>query len=200
MRSPRGVAASIILLATVPIALAVAIATGGGGEPIVHFGIGAGALMLAAAMFDFGLPRAATWIGAAAAAVWGFTFVLQGVADAVGNEQLHQLAFNVLGQQLERVLPDVMLIWFVALLLFGSEGRTRVLGSILVPIVIVAEIVVYVGPLLGLNPPFIKVALLLPIVWLLFESAKGPASGTEGSQISGGTRPLPASATADVRG
>jgi hypothetical protein len=198
MRSPKGVAASIILLATVPIALAVAIVSGGGGEPIIHFGIGAGALLLAAAMLDFGLPRAAAWIGAGAAAVWGFTFVLQGVADAVGNEQLHQLAFAVLGQQLERVLPDVMLIWFVALLLFASEGRTRMLGSILVPIVIVAEVVVYVGPLLGLDPPFIKIALLLPIVWLLFESAKGTASGTEPSGIVGDARRSPAPATADV--
>src|SRR3954453_3817137 len=101
MRSPRGLLASIILLLTVPVALAVAIVTGGAAEPIVHFGVGIGSLVLAAAAFDFGLPRPVAWRGGVVAAAFGSIFVRQGVADATGIEPLHRFAFDVLGQQIE---------------------------------------------------------------------------------------------------
>jgi hypothetical protein len=94
-----------------------------------------------------------------------------------GNQQLHHFAYQVLGQQFERVLPDVMLVWFVALLLLASEGRSRMLGWVLIPIVVVAEVVAIVGPLLGFAAPFVKVSLLLPVVWLIFESAKRAPTG-----------------------
>ena len=172
MLSPKGFAAAVVLLATVPVAITVEIVFGGGAEPIIHFGIGAGALLLALSMFDFPVPRWITWIGAAAAALFGATFVLQGIADSIDNESLYHFAFQVLGQQFERVLPDIILAWFVALLIVGSGGRSRILGWILIPIVVVAEAIVYVGPLVGIEPPFVKVSLLLPFVWLLVESAK----------------------------
>jgi hypothetical protein len=172
MRSTLGLVAAITLLLTVPLAIAVALITGGGGEPIVHFGIGAGMLMLAVAAFDFGLPRPIAWFGALTAGVFGWIFVLQGIADALGNADLHHFAFFVLGQQLERVLPDLIVVWFVALLLFGSEGRTRVLGWVVMTIVVVGEVATFVGPQLGIDVPDIKLRWLLPFVWLAFESVK----------------------------
>ena len=48
---------------------------------VVHFVLGSAFVLLAAAMFDFGLNRWVTWLGATAAAVFGGTFLLQGVAD-----------------------------------------------------------------------------------------------------------------------
>src|SRR4051794_16076516 len=71
MRSIRGLLAAIILLLTVPLALAVAIVTGGGAEPIVHFGIGAGMVLLATAAFDYDLPRPMAWFGAVTTGAFG---------------------------------------------------------------------------------------------------------------------------------
>ena len=122
--------AAVIVLLTVPVAIGVAVATGGGAEPVIHFGIGAGMLLLAVAAFDFGLPRRVAWYGAATAGAFGAIFVLQGVADAVGEPTLWHFAFYVLGQQPERLLPDLIVAWFVALLVLGSQGRTRIFGTI----------------------------------------------------------------------
>ena len=106
MRSIRGLMAAVIVLLTVPVAIGVAVATGGGAEPVIHFGIGAGMLLLAVAAFDFGLPRWVAWYGAATAGAFGAIFVLQGVADAIGEPTLWHFAFYVLGQQPERLLPE----------------------------------------------------------------------------------------------
>ena len=100
---------------------------------MVHFVLGSAFVLLAAAMFDFGLNRWVTWLGATAAAMFGGTFLLQGVADLTEIAALHWLAFDVLGQQLERILPDVVYIWFAALLLTGSTGFSRLVGWVVVP-------------------------------------------------------------------
>ena len=96
-------------LLTYPVAIAAGII---GGEDaattVVHFMLGSAFVLLAAAMFDFGLNRWVTWLGATAAAIFGGTFLLQGVADLTGIAALHWLAFDILGQQLERILPDVV--------------------------------------------------------------------------------------------
>ncbi|MFL5755982.1 MAG: hypothetical protein ACJ77N_06745 [Chloroflexota bacterium] len=172
MRSTRAVVATIALLAVVPIALAVAIVTGGGGEVIIHFGIGAACLLMAVAVFDFPLPRAVNWIGSLAIGAFGAIFVLQGVSDAVGLEPLHTLAFQVLGQQIEGFLPDVFFVWCVALVLLASEGRTRIFGAVAMTVTLVIEAAVYIGPVVGLAVPNPKLHLLLPILWLLLESLK----------------------------
>ena len=178
MRSTRGLVAAIILLLTVPVAIAVAVALGGGAEPVIHFGIGAGMVLLATAAFDFGLSRPVAWFGAATMGAFGGIFLLQGVADALGNEALYNVAFFVLGQAPERILPELILGWFVALLVLGSEGRTRILGAIVLAVTIGAEVATLVGPVFGIAVPDIKLRWLLPFVWLLFESAKAaPAIG-----------------------
>jgi hypothetical protein len=183
MRSIRGLAAAITLLLTVPLAIAVAVLTGGGAEPIIHFGIGAGMVMLATAAFDYGLPRPVAWFGALTAGTFGGIFLLQGVADAIGDPTLYHFAFFVLGQQMERVLPDLIAVWFVALLLLGSEGKTRILGWVVMTIVVVGEIATLVGPPLGIDVPDIKIRWLLPFIWLLFESIKPAVVATFGGSV-----------------
>lgn len=175
MRSIRGLVAAVIVLLTVPVAIGVALATGGGAEPIIHFGIGAGMLLLAVAAFDFGLPRWIAWYGAATAGAFGGIFVLQGIADAIGEPNLWHFAFMVLGQQPERLLPELIVAWFVALLVLGSQGRTRIFGTIVIGTLIAAEVVTLGGSVVGIDVPDIKLRWLLPFVWFAFESAKSAA-------------------------
>ena len=175
MRSIRGLVAAVIVLLTVPVAIGVALATGGGAEPIIHFGIGAGMLLLAVAAFDFGLPRWIAWYGAATAGAFGGIFVLQGIADAIGEPNLWHFAFLVLGQQPERLLPELIVGWFIALLVLGSQGRSRIFGTIVVGTLIAAEVITIGGPVFGVDVPDIKLRWLLPFVWLAFESAKSMA-------------------------
>ena len=172
MRSTRGLAAAIILLLTVPVAIAVALTLAAGAEAVIHFGIGAGMVLLATAAFDFGLPRRVAWFGAATCGAFGGIFLLQGVADALGNAALYNFAFFVLGQMPERILPELILGWFVALLVLVSEGRTRIFGAIVLGVTIGWEVVTLAGPAVGIVLPDIKLRWLLPFVWLLAESAK----------------------------
>jgi hypothetical protein len=79
MRSPRGLIGSILIVASLPAAIAVALITGGGGEPIIHFGVGLGFLLLATAAMDFSPSAAVGWFGAIVAGAFGGIFVLQGV-------------------------------------------------------------------------------------------------------------------------
>ena len=84
MRSKLGLAAAIAGLLTYQSAIAAGIAAGeDASTTVVHFVLGSAFVLLAAAMFDFGLNRWVTWLGAVAAAVFGGTFLLQGVA---GND------------------------------------------------------------------------------------------------------------------
>lgn len=172
MRSPRGLIGSILIVASLPAAIAVALITGGGGEPIIHFGVGLGFLLLATAAMDFSPSAAVGWFGAIVAGAFGGIFVLQGVSDAVGNETLHQIAFQVFGQQIERTLPDLFLVWCVIILATTSEGRSRILGWAIVGGVIALELAVRLGPIVGLNSPDPRFHILLPAVWLIFESAR----------------------------
>ena len=145
---------------------------------VVHFVLGSAFVLLAAAMFDFGLNRWVTWLGATAAAVFGGTFLLQGVADFTDIAALHWLAFDILGQQLERILPDVVYIWFAALLLTGSTGASRLVGWVIVPTLFGLELAILIGVQIGIHVPSNVVTVFLPFVWLLIESVKRPASAT----------------------
>jgi hypothetical protein len=174
MRSTFGLAAAVTGLLTYPVAIGAGITLGADASTtVVHFMLGSAFLLLARAMFDFGLARWVTWLGATAAAVFGGTFVLQGFADLTHIAALEWLAFDVLGQQLERILPDVVYIWFAALLLTGSTGRSRLVGWVTVPILFGLELAILVGALVGIDVPFILPVIFLPFVWLLIESVKG---------------------------
>src|SRR4051812_18463114 len=128
MRSPIGVVAATTILLTIPLAVAAGGLLHVNGDDVVHFGVGTGFVLLALAMWDFGLARPITVLGSAAAAAFGGIFLLQGVADVLGFEPLRHVAFDVLGREIERLLPDVVVLWFVALLLTGTSGRSRYLG------------------------------------------------------------------------
>lgn len=177
MRSTLGLAAALTGLVTYPIAIAAGIAFGqSGAEIALHFLVGSAFVLLAAAMFDFGLNRWVTLLSATAAAIFGGTFLLQGVANLTEIAALDWLAFDVLGQQLERILPDVVYVWFAALLLTGSTGFSRLVGWVVVPLLFGLEIAILVGAQFGIDVPFIKLTIFAPFVWLLLESVKRPSS------------------------
>lgn len=126
--------------------------------------------------------------GALSAGAFGAIFLLQGAAQIVANDALTYVAFKVLGQELERFLPDLIIVWFLVLLAVGSHGKTRVFGWIAMSVVVVAELTALAGAILAIDVPASKVVFLLPFLWLLLESAKragGPAAvQTPGSRES----------------
>jgi len=173
MRSTLGLAAAITALATYPVAIAAGVTMGEtASNAAVHFVVGSAFVLLAAAMPDFGLARWVTWLGMAAAAIFGGTFLLQGITDVTHNAALDWLAFQVLGHEIERVLPDVVYLWFAALLLTGSSGRTRYVGWVVVPVVFGLELAILIGVVIGIDVPFIRATIFLPFIWLLLESVK----------------------------
>jgi hypothetical protein len=177
MRSTLGLAAAVAGLLTYPVAMLAGMLIGeDAATAVVHFVLGSAFVLLAAAMFDFGLNRWVTWLGAAAAAVFGGTLLLQGVADMTHIAFLDWLAFDILGQQLERVLPDVVYIWFAALLLTGSTGLSRLVGWVIVPLLFGLEVAIVVGAQIGITVPFTILTIFLPFIWLLIESVKRPSS------------------------
>ena len=184
MRSTTGLAAAVVLLLAVPSALVSQMLADGSAELVLHLVVGVGSVLLAIAMFDFGLPRWVSWIGAAAAGAFGAIFLLQALSQVVQNEALTYVAFDVLGQQIEKILPYVILIWFVALLLDGSRGKSRILGWAVMSIVVGVELVSIIGPLVGINVESQKLLFLLPFVWLLVESGKRRPDGDIGQPTS----------------
>ena len=186
MRSTLGLAASIAGLLTYPAAMVAGMASGDdAASTAVHFVLGSAFVLLAVAMFDFGLARWVTWLGAAAAAIFGGTLLLQGVADLTEIAAIDWLAFDVLGQQLERVLPDVVYVWFAFLLLSGSAGLTRFLGWAIVPVLFGLELAIAIGAQIGIEVPFILPVIFLPFVWLLVESVKSMASSRLATRLQG---------------
>jgi hypothetical protein len=174
MRSIRGLVAAATILLSYLAAIAVELLFGSGGDTVIHLAMGTGFVIFATSVFDFGLPRWVNIIGATAAGAFGAIFLLQGVSDLTHLEGLRYVAFDVLGHRVERLLPDVVYLWFVALLLGASQGKSRILGWAVMLTVVGLEIASPISLLLGSSmqgvPPIVVV--LLPFVWLLFESAK----------------------------
>jgi hypothetical protein len=89
------------------------------------------------------------------------------------NKGLFYLAFQVLGQGLESWFIDLFFLWFVAMLIMDSQGKTRVLGFIVMSIVVILEVyrigVTFLG---GAAPEALRLVYFLAIVWFLLESAK----------------------------
>jgi hypothetical protein len=172
MRSTTGFMAALGMLLAIPVALAFQAILGDGAETVLHLAVGTGCVLLAAAAFDFGLPRWAGWIGFVSAGAFGAIFLLQGAAGIITSDALSYVAYDVLGQELERFLPDLIIVWFLVLLAVGSDGKTRILGWVSMAVVVVAEVTAVAGAILGVDVPTSKVVFLLPFVWLLLESAK----------------------------
>jgi hypothetical protein len=175
MRSPLGLLAALAFLLAVPIAFGWQILFGSGAGTMIHFVLAAGSLLLAFAVFDFELPRWMNWIGCAAALALGTIFLLQAVALLIPNESLHYFAYEVLGQWPEGWLPDVVILWFVALLVLDSQGKSRILGIVAVSIALCFELYSHILRFGGTSDTgSLKLLMLLPFVWLLFESMKKP--------------------------
>jgi hypothetical protein len=178
LRSTWAVAAAVTILLSVPLALA-SQALGGTNAPqvVVHIVLTIGMLLFVRAIFDFGLPRWINVVGAVSAALFAVVFLLQALSSLVPqNAALDDLAFGLLGNWPERVLGLGIYVWFVGLLLWGSRGRTRLIGWAIVPIVTAYHLISAAGALLVIDVPSLGVlSLLLPFVWLLIEGAKRSA-------------------------
>lgn len=176
MRSPRAFIAAATIVGSYPAALAVQALVGGGAETVIHLVAGAGFGLFALSVVDFALPRWVNAIGAVASGLFGAIFLLQGISDLTDIEGVRVVAFDVLGHHVERLLPDVVYLWFVALLLWASTGRSRILGWVVMTIVVLTELATLAALIFDFTLPNLKVVILLPFVWLLFQSAKRPTS------------------------
>ena len=173
MRSVWAVAAALTMLLAFPVAVAASVLGEDVPEIAVHVVLGIGMVLLAKAVSDFALPSWITWIGAISAAALGAVFLLQAVSLLLPEAAaLDQLAFGVLGNWGERVLIVGIDVWFVGLLLYATEGRTRLIGWVVVPIVTAYHLVSLVGAILAIDIPNVRLAFFLPFVWLLVEGAK----------------------------
>jgi hypothetical protein len=171
MRSKRAFIGATIIVLSYPLALGVGL-LGGGAETVIHVVMGTGFVVFATSVFDFALPRWINVVGAVAAAAFGAIFIMQGVSDLTHVEALRYVAFDLLGHHVERLLPDVVYLWFVALLLLASTGWSRWLGWAVMLLVVGLEVATLVTLLLGAPMESVKILILLPFGWLLFESAK----------------------------
>jgi hypothetical protein len=175
IRSTLGLLAALTFLVGIPISFGWQILFGSGAGTMIHFVLAAGSLLLAFAVFDFKLPRWMNWIGCAAALAVGSIFLLQAVALLIPNEPLNYFAYEVLGQWPEGWLPDVLILWFVALLVFDSQGKSRMLGIVAVSLAVGSELYSHTLRFLGTSPSAtLKLLMLLLFVWLLVESTKKP--------------------------
>jgi hypothetical protein len=70
----------------------------------------------------------------------------------------------------------VLILWLVGLLLSDSHGKTKLLGFVVMGPIVAVELLSYGFSLVGGSiydaAPVLKAAMLLPFVWLPFESAK----------------------------
>ena len=173
MRSPRGFFAAIVLLLALPIAVLCQMVFSIEIEIPLHFMLAISSVLMSLAVFDFKIPRWITWIGCVSTGALAAIFLLQAVSLLIQNDSLFYLAYQVLGQQLEASLIDVLIFWFVALLLLDSQGKTRIVGVVAVSLAVCYEVYRYILSYLGNEPAgILKLAILLPFVWLLFESKK----------------------------
>src|SRR5215203_1296740 len=175
IRSPLGLLAALSFLVGVPISFGCQILFGSGAGTLIHFFLAAGSLLLAFAVLDFKLPRWMNWIGCVAGLALGSIFLLQAVALLIPNESLNYFAYEVLGQWPEGWLPDVLILWFVAMLVFDSQGKSRILVIVSVSIAVCSELYSYTLRFLGTSPiSTLQLLMLLLFVWLLVESTKKP--------------------------
>jgi len=167
--------AALTFLVGIPISFGWQILFGSGAGTMIHFFLAAGSLLLAFAVFNFKLPRWMNWIGCVAGLAVGSIFLLQAVALLIPNESLNYFAYEVLGQWPEGWLPDVVILWFVGMLVLDSQGRTRILGIVATSIAVCSELYSHILRFGGASDTGSLKLLVLPLfVWLLFESTKKP--------------------------
>jgi hypothetical protein len=175
IRSPLGLLAALTFLLGIPISFGWQILFGSGAGTMIHFVLAAGSLLLAFAVFDFELPKWMNGIGCVAGLAVGTIFLLQAVALLIPSESLNYFAYEVLGQWPEGWLPDVLVLWFVGMLVLDSQGKSRILGIVALSIAVCSEIYSHILRFGGTSDiGSLKLLMLLPFVWLLLESTKKP--------------------------
>jgi hypothetical protein len=179
MRSPHGFYAALALLFAIPTSLLSQVALGIEFEITFHFLLALTGGLIALAVFDFKVPNWITWLGSGMAGALATIFLLQGVARLIPSDALFTLAYQVLGGPLESALVDGLMLWFIALLLRGSQGKTRMFGVAALSIFGCFELYRYGLAYLGAEPAgILKLTLLLPFIWLLLESKKKIVPGS----------------------
>jgi hypothetical protein len=187
MKSRRAFFAAIIFLSAIPAAVLCGMIFGIEAELVIHFACAAGFALISLAVFDFKIPEWINLTVCLAAGGLAIIFLLQGVSQLIQNDSLGYFAFQILGQWLEAWLVKLLLLWFVALLIFDSRGKTRILGLVVMSVVVGAEIygyyLVYTGTSLNEKTAVLKLLYLLPFIWLIFEGKKKnpPAAATDNS-------------------
>ena len=160
-----------MLLGGVPLALASSIVLGSGAELIIHIALGLSFALIAFAVFDFRLPQAVQFVAFAAIGALAALFSLQAVSEVV--PALRHLAYDVLGQRLEKSLGYAFLLWCACVLGFDSKGVVHIVGAVVFIAVAGTEICAYTLTQSGVPPPQTLKLLYLPLfVWLLLESRK----------------------------
>jgi hypothetical protein len=176
IKSRRGLIAAIIFLSAIPVALLCQIIFGIEAELVIHLTFAVGFAFMALAVFDFQIPKWMNLTGGSVTASLAIIFLLQGVSQLIQNDSLTYIAFQILGQWLEAWLVKLLLLWFSALLLFDSSGRTRILGFIVMSIVLCTELfgyyLAFARSSLDAKAAVLKLLYLLPFVWLIFESKR----------------------------
>ena len=175
MRSIWAVAAALTMLLSLPLAVASQALGKNAPEIVVHVVLGTGMLFLVRAVVDFGWPRWINVIGALSAGAFAVIFLLQAVSRLFPEiAALDDVAFGLLGNWPERLLVLGIDVWFMGLLLLGTQGRTRLIGWAVIPILTAYHLISAVGAILAISVPSFGVfSLLIPFVWLLIEGAKG---------------------------
>ena len=173
MRSPRGFYGAIAILLVLPTALVFSVAFDDD-EVGVHIALAVGAFLLASAMFDFDIPRPINLLACVCTTLLGGIFLLQAISPLTPNDGFHDFAYDTLGQWLEGTLTLAFVIWCFVLLLSDSKDRTRLLGWVTVPLLLIYAAALWGTNLVGVNqPPGILKLLFMPVmVWLLLESRK----------------------------
>jgi hypothetical protein len=170
MRSLRSVVAALILLLGVTLGLITGIAFGRGAENVLHLAMGATFFLLAFAVFDFRLPA---WINLTACAATGALaaiFLLQGASDLMNSISLQQLAYEVLGQRVEKMLGYAFLLWCAAMLFRDSTGKTQAFGGVVLAAIFFVEIYTIVTAYRGGEAPGVLKLFYVPLfIWLLLE-------------------------------
>jgi hypothetical protein len=140
----------------------------------VHVALTVGAFLLAFAVFDFDVPRPITLLACITTAVLGVIFLLQAISPLTSDDGFHDFAYNTLGQWLEGTLTLAFVLWCFVLLLTDSRDRTRLLGLVTVPLLLIYTAAMWATNLMDVDqPPGILKLLFMPVmVWLLLESRK----------------------------
>jgi hypothetical protein len=185
MKSRRGFLAAIIFLSAIPAAVLCQTIFGIEAEIIIHFVCAAGFALISFAVFDFKIPKWINLTGCLATSGLAVIFLLQGVSPLIQNDSLAYLAFQILGQRVEGWLVRLLLLWFAALLIIDSRGKTRILGFVVMSAVLCTEIydyyLTYLGTSLNAEAAILKLVYLLPFVWLIFESKNSSETKNDNS-------------------